>query len=92
MQSHLSNLQFFVGIAAIAIVALVALAMIFDLRKRRTPPFLHYFPEDHGQNQFDREDLRERSFSGLDEWRAYNRSRMHTVEAHGTTSHNSPWE
>jgi|CZKZ01.1.fsa_nt_gi hypothetical protein len=92
MQPHLSNLQFFVGIAAIAIVALLALAMIFDLRKRRTPPFLNYFPEDRDQNRFDQEDSRERSFSGLDEWRAYNRARMHAYEAHGTTSHNSPWE
>jgi hypothetical protein len=92
MQPHLSNLQFLAAIAAIAIVALLALAMIFDLRKRRTPPFLHYFPEDRDQNQFDREDLRERSFSGLDEWRAYNRARTHAYEAHGTGPHHSPWE
>ncbi|HEV2487938.1 MAG TPA: hypothetical protein VGT08_20630 [Terracidiphilus sp.] len=92
MQPHLSNLQFFVGIAALAIVAILALAAAFDLRKRRTPPFLNYFSADYDQSQFDRDISRERSFSGMDEWRAYNRARMHAYEAHGTAAHNSHWD
>jgi hypothetical protein len=91
MQPHLSNPEFLV-VVVIAIVAILAMAAAFDLRKRRTPPFLNYFSAEYDQDQFDRDIYRERSFSGLDEWRAYNRARMHAYEAHGTASHNSPWE
>ncbi len=79
MQPHLSDIQFVVAVVALATVAVFALAMMFDIRKRRrTPPFLNYFYSNFDRDQFDTDTARQSSFSGLDEWRAYNRSRMHS--------------
>ena len=93
MQPHLSNLQFFVSIVALVLVALLTLAAIVDIRRRRrTPPFLNYFYSNFDQEQYDRDTLRQSSFSGISEWRAYNRDRMHAFESRPTALHNSPWE
>jgi hypothetical protein len=92
MSPHLSNLQFVLGVVALVIVAILALASLVDIRRKRTPPFLNYFYSDFDQDQHDREGSLRGSFSGLDEWRAYNRSRLHAYEARSTTSHNSLWE
>jgi len=93
MQPHLSNLQFFLSIVALVLVALVTVAAIVDIRRRRrTPPFLNYFYSNFDQDQYDRDTMRQSSFSGISEWRAYNRERMHAFESRPTTLHNSPWE
>lgn len=56
MQAHLSDIQFFVAVAALAIVAVLALASVHDIRKRRrTPPFLNYFYANFDRDQFDRD-------------------------------------
>jgi hypothetical protein len=91
MQPHLSNLQFIVAVVAFAFVAVLALASLIDIRRRRTPPFLNYFYSDFDPDQYDRDTSRQASFSGLDEWRAYNRSRAQVYEARATTHHGS-WD
>ncbi len=93
MSPHLSNLQFFVVIAALVLVAFLAMAAIIDIRRRRrTPPFLNYFYSNFDQDQYDRDTSRQSSFSGLSEWRAYNRGQMTAFEGRPTSLHNSPWE
>jgi hypothetical protein len=93
MQPHLSNLQFFVAIVAFVFVGILAVAAILDIRRRRrTPPFLNYFYSNFDQDQWDRDTSRQSSFSGIAEWRAYNRDRMHAFEGRHTTAHESPWE
>ncbi len=93
MPPHLSNLQFIVGIVALVLVAVLAVAAIVDIRRRRrTPPFLNYFYSNFDQDQYDRDTSRQSSFSGLGEWRAYNRDRMNTFEGRHNTLHNSLWE
>jgi len=96
MQPHLSNLQFFLSIVALVVVALLTLAAIVDIRRRRrTPPFLNYFYSNFDQDQqdlYDRDTMRQSSFSGISEWRAYNRERMHAFESRSSALHNSPWE
>jgi hypothetical protein len=58
MQPHLSDLQFFVGIVALALAGLLVMASILDIRKRRkSAPFLNYFQTDFDQDQFDRDSL-----------------------------------
>ena len=92
MQPHLSNLQFLVGALALLFVAILALASLLDIRRKRTPPFLNYFYTDFDQDQLDRDNSGKGSFSGLDEWRAYNRTRVHAYQARSTASHNGLWE
>ena len=93
MSPHLSNLQFFVGIVALVLVAVLAMAAIVDIRRRRrTPPFLNYFYSNFDQDQYDRDTSRQSSFSGLGEWRAYNRDRLTSFEGRNNTLHNSLWE
>jgi hypothetical protein len=93
MSPHLSNLQFIVGIVALVLVAVLTVAAIVDIRRRRrTPPFLNYFYSNFDQDQYDRDTSRQSSFSGLGEWRAYNRDRMISFEGRHTTLHNSLWE
>ena len=92
MQPHLSNLQLIVAVVALVFVAVLALASLVDIRRRRTPPFLNYFYSDFDPDQYDRDSSRQASFSGLDEWRAYNRSRAHAYEARGTTTHHGSWD
>ncbi len=36
--------------------------------------------------------MRQSSFSGIGEWRAYNRDRLDTFEGRHTALHNSSWE
>jgi hypothetical protein len=92
MQPHLSNLQFLVGIAALALLGILILATTLDIRKRRkSPPFLNYFRTDFDQDQYDWDSSRQGSFSGLDEWRAYHRGHQHVYEARGTGSHHGVW-
>ena len=93
MQPHLSNLQFFISIVAVVLVALLTIAAIVDIRrKRKTPPFLNYFYSNFDQDQYDLDTARQSSFSGISEWRAYNRDRIHAFEARNAALHNSPWE
>jgi hypothetical protein len=93
MSPHLSNLQFLVAIVVLALVACLALAAIIDIRRRRkTPPFLNYFYSNFDQDQYDRDSTRQTSFSGLDEWRAYNRSHAEAFEGRHTTAHHTFWE
>ena len=93
MPPHLSNLQYFVAIGALVLVAILTLAAIIDIRRRRkTPPFLNYFYSNFDQDQYDRDTLRQSSFSGIGEWRAYNRDRLDTFEGRHTALHNSTWE
>jgi len=93
MPPHLSNLQYFVAIVALVLVAILTLAAIIDIRRRRkTPPFLNYFYSNFDQDQYDRDTLRQSSFSGIGEWRAYNRDRLDTFEGRHTALHNSTWE
>jgi len=93
MQPHLSNLQFFVVLVALVLVAVLALAATLDIRRRRrTPPFLNYFYSDFDQDRWDRDDSRQSSYTGLAEWRAYHQNRLQAVEARHTTAHRSPWE
>ncbi len=78
MQPHLSDLQFYVGIAALALAAILFLIAILELRKsRKSAPFLNYFPSDFDQeqDQFDRSSFRPASFSSLDKSHAYHRGR-----------------
>ena len=76
MQPHLSSLQFFVALVALVLVAFLTLAATLDIRRRRrTPPFLHYFYSDFDQDPWDREYSRQSSYTGLAEWRAYHRNR-----------------
>jgi hypothetical protein len=89
MQPHLSNLQLLVAVVSLVVVAVLAIATLLDIRRRRrTPPFLNYFYSDFDQDQYDRDNSHRDSFTGLSEWRAYNRAHLHTYEARGTTSHN----
>jgi hypothetical protein len=93
MSPHLSNLQFIVAIAALVLVAILSLAAIVDIRRRRrTPPFLNYFYSNFDQDQYDRDTSRQSSFSGLSEWRAYNRDHATAFEGRHTALHNSPLE
>jgi hypothetical protein len=90
MTPHLSNLQFFVGIVAMVLVAILSVAAIIDIRRRRTPPFLNYFYSNFDPDQYDRDTARQSSLSGIGEWRAYNRDRMTAFETHHTVLHNKP--
>jgi hypothetical protein len=93
MAPHLSNVQSVVLVVALVFVAILTLAAILDIRRRRrTPPFLNYFYSNFDQDQWDRDSNRQSSFSGLDEWHAYNRSRMNSFESRHTALHQSPWE
>ena len=93
MPPQLSNLQFLVLIVALVLVAILAVAAIIDIRRRRrTPPFLIYFYSNFDSDQWERDSSRQSSFSGLDEWRAYNRSRMSNYDLRSTTAHHSTWE
>ncbi len=93
MTPHLSNLQFFVAVAALVLAAILTLAAIIDIRRRRrTPPFLNYFYSNFEQDRYDRDEARPSSLSGVGEWRAYNRDRMDTFEGRHTALHNSSWE
>ena len=93
MSPHLSNLQFLAVIVALVLVAILTLAAIVDIRRRRrTPPFLNYFYSNFDQDQYDRDMTRQGSFSGLGEWRAYNRDRVAAFEAHHSSFHDSHWE
>ena len=93
MDPHLSNLQFFFAVVALVLVAMLTLAAIIDIRRRRrTPPFLNYFYSNFDQEQYDRDTMRQSSFSGIGEWRAYNRDRMNAFETRNTALHQSPWE
>ena len=92
MQPHLSNLQFLVGVVALVFVAILALASLLDIRRKRTPPFLNYFYSDFDQEQLDRDNSSKGSYSGLDEWRSYNRARLHAYEVRSSASHNGLWE
>jgi len=93
MQLHLSNLQFLVGVFALVLVAILAAATVFDIRRRRrTPPFLNYFYSDFDQDQPDRDNSYRDSFTGLGEWRAYHSARTHAYETRGSALHNSHWE
>jgi hypothetical protein len=88
MQPHLSNLQFLFAVVALVLVAVLALATVLDIRRRRRiPPFLNYFYSDFDPDQYDRERPYRDSFTGLSEWRAYHRGRLETSEVRGTTSH-----
>jgi hypothetical protein len=93
MAPHLSNLQFFIVIGSLVFVSLLTLAAIIDIRrKRKAPPFLNYFYSTFDQDQWDRDDLRQGSFSGLTEWRAYNRAHTHAFEDRHSTLRNTHWE
>jgi hypothetical protein len=93
MQFHLSNIQFLVAVLALVFVAILTVAVIVDVRRRRrTPPFLNYFYSNFDQDQWDRDTSRQSSFSGIGEWRSYNRDRMHPFEGRNSTPHNSHWE
>ena len=94
MQPHLSNLQLLVAIVALVLVAILALAAIIDIRRRRrTPPFLNYFYSNFDSDQLERDNFRQSSFSGLDEWRSYNRSRANAYDLRNNTAHHhSTWE
>ena len=93
MEPHVSNLQFFFAVVALVLVAILAVSLIIDIRRRRrTPPFLNYFYSNFDSDQWERDNSRQSSFSGLDEWRAYNRSRANTHEMRSTTAHHSTWE
>ncbi len=88
MQPHLSDLQFFVGIVALALVGILFLAAILNLRKsRKSAPFLNYFQSDFDQNQYGCDTSRQASFSDLDEGRAYHRDHQHAYEARCTGTH-----
>lgn len=81
MSPHLSNLQFFAAMVVLVLVALLMLAAIADIRRRRrTPPFLNYFYANFDHDQYGRDATRQSSFSGIAEWRAYNRERMNGFE------------
>jgi hypothetical protein len=93
MEPHLSNLQLFVAIVALVFVAILAVSAIIDIRRRRrTPPFLNYFYSNFDSDQWERDSSRQSSFSGLDEWRSYNRSRASSYDLRSTTAHHSTWE
>jgi hypothetical protein len=92
MTPHLTNLQLLVGVLALVIVAVLSLASLVGIRRKRTPPFFNYFYSDFEQDQVNRDSSARCSFSGLDEWRAYNRGRLHAYEARSTALHNGPWE
>jgi len=93
MQPHLSNLQFFVAVIALVLVSIFAIAAIIDIRRRRrTPPFLNYFYSNFDQDHWDRDTSRQSSFSGIGEWRAYNRDRQQAFEGRHSTAHHGPWE
>lgn len=90
MAPHLSNLQFFIALGVLAFVSLLTLAAIIDIRrKRKAPPFLNYFYSDFDQDQYERDTVRQASFSGLNEWRAYNRAQAHAFEDHHSTLRNT---
>jgi hypothetical protein len=88
----LSNLQFILAVLAIAFIAVLALVSLVDLRRRRTPPFLNYFYADFDQDTLERDTSSKGSFSGIDEWRSYNRARVHAYEARSAEAHNTLWE
>jgi hypothetical protein len=90
MHPYLSNPEFLAAVVTLALVAILALAALFDTRKRRTPPFLNYFRPD--QDQFDRDSSSQSSSAGSREWHSYNQTRLQAYGGRGTTSHNSPWE
>ena len=93
MPPQLSNLQFLVLIVALVLVAILALAAILDIRRRRiTPPFRNYFYSNFDSDQWERDNSRQSSFSGLDEWRSYNRSLASSFDLRNTTAHHSTWE
>lgn len=93
MAPHLSNVQSIVVIVALVLVAILTVAAIFDIRRRRrTPPFLNYFYSNFDHDDWERDSSRPSSFSGLNEWHAYNRSRMTALEGRRTALHHSSWE
>jgi hypothetical protein len=93
MSPHLSNLQLFFSLSALVLIACLTLAAIADIRRRRkTPPFLNYFYSDFDPDQYDRDSSRQTSFSGLDEWRTYNRAQAQAFKGRNTTAHHSYWE
>jgi hypothetical protein len=93
MPPQLSNLQFFIAVVALVIVAILAVVAIVDIRRRRrTPPFLNYFYSNFDSDQWERDNSRQSSFSGVDEWRAYNRSHADTYEMRSTTANHSTWD
>jgi hypothetical protein len=93
MSPHLSNLQFYFVIGAFVIVSLLTLAAIIDIRrKRKAPPFLNYFYSEFDQDQWEHDNLRQPSFNGLTELRAYNRTHSHAYEDRHSSLRNTPWD
>lgn len=81
MQPHLSDLQFFVAIVALALAGILFLAAILNLRKsRKSAPFRNYFQADFDQDQYNWDYSRPTSFSGLDEGRVYHCGQQHAYQ------------
>ena len=69
MQHHLSNLQFFVASIALVLFAILALASILRIgRRKRTPPFLNYFNSRFDLDESDENSPRRPSYIQRDEW------------------------